>query len=239
MHGTSLPPLPLRCPDPSRLRSRPQRIGGPLPRAPGRSVALPRIPRCPAPLGSETQTSCRDLVVLVNQAIEAIPAPNAGGSRNRIRPSPDLDTPGRTKCEASVRPLIVVVPHVLVENPFKVTPTPDQHPIQALLPDASYPPLRDRVGVRRLDGCLDDLNAVGGEDIVEGAGELGIAVTEQESTRCDVLRTFRLNRELSCALHHPRSIRMVGDASKPNLSSVQFDEEQDVESLEPHGLHGE
>jgi hypothetical protein len=34
----------------------------------------------------------RDLVVLVNQAIEAIPAPNEGGSRNRIGPSPDLDT---------------------------------------------------------------------------------------------------------------------------------------------------
>jgi hypothetical protein len=47
-----------------------------------------------APLGSETRTSCRDLVVLVNQATEAIPAPNARGSGNHIRPSPDLETPG-------------------------------------------------------------------------------------------------------------------------------------------------
>ena len=32
---------------------------------------------------------------------------------------------------------------------------------------------------------------------------------------------------------------MVGDASDPNLPGAQFDEEQDVEGLEAHGLHGE
>jgi hypothetical protein len=61
----------------------------------------------------------------VNQTTKAIPAPNARSNRNRnrIRPSPDLDTPGRTKDEASVRSLVVVVPHVLVTNPLKMTST--------------------------------------------------------------------------------------------------------------------
>jgi hypothetical protein len=59
----------------------------------------------------------------VNQATEAVPAPNAGGSRHHIRPSPDLDSPGRVEREASVRLLVVVVPYVLVDDSLKMTPT--------------------------------------------------------------------------------------------------------------------
>jgi hypothetical protein len=124
--------------------------------------------------------SCCGLVVFVDQAAEAIPPLDAGGSRNRIRPSPDLDTPGRTKREASVRPLVVVVAHVLVEQSHKVASTPDQHPVQALLPDRPYPALGDRVGVWRLEGSLEDLCAVGDEDVVEGASEPAVAVTKEE-----------------------------------------------------------
>src|SRR6266516_5513556 len=137
----------------------------------------------PGALGSETRASCRDLVVLVNQATEAIPAPNAGGSRHHIRPSPDLDSPGRPEREASVRPLIVVVPHVLVENALKMTPTPEQRPVQTLLPDRPHPALRDRVGVRRLDRGLDNLDAVADEDIIEGPSELAVPVANKEPPR--------------------------------------------------------
>lgn len=112
----------------------------------------------------------------MNQAIEAIPAPNEGGSRNRIGPSPDLDTRRRPKREASMRPLLVVVPHVLIEHTFKVASTPDQHPVQALLPHGSYSPLSEGVGVRCLDRRLDGLDAIGGKDVVEGTRELAVAV---------------------------------------------------------------
>jgi hypothetical protein len=61
--------------------------------------------------------------VLVNETAESVPAPNAGGDCYRIRPSPNLDTPGRPKREVSVRPLVVVVLHVLVEDAFKVAST--------------------------------------------------------------------------------------------------------------------
>jgi len=78
-----------------------------------------------------------------------VKAPNAGGSRHHIRPSPDLDSPGRAEREASVRPLIVVVPYVLVDDSLKMTPTPDQRPVQTLLPDRPHPALGDRVGPSR------------------------------------------------------------------------------------------
>src|SRR5215216_4251442 len=164
------------------------------------------------PWGSETRTSCRDLVVLVNETAESVPAPNAGGDCYRIRPSPNLDTSGRPKREASVRPLIVVVPQVLVEHPLKMTPTPDQHPIQTLLPHRPHPALGERVGVRRLNRGLDDLDAVSGEDVVEGAGELGIPVTKEEPRGGSALRPFHLYREFPCPLDDPSSVRMVGDA---------------------------
>src|SRR6266568_3460596 len=188
---------------------------------------------------SKTRTSCRDQVILVDETAETVPAPNAGGDCFRIRPSPDLDSPGRPEREASVRPLIVVVPHVLVENALKMTPTPEQHPVQTLLPDRPHPALRERVGIRRLDRGLDNLDAVADEDIIEGPSELAIAVTNQEP-RCDgALQRFHLYRAFPCPLDDPSSVRVVSDAGDPNLPRVQLDEEQDVEGLEANGLHGE
>src|SRR6266508_657051 len=73
-----------------------------------------------APLGSETRTSCCGLVVLVNQAPEAIPPPNAVGERDNGRCwcSSDLATARRAELKASVRSLVVVVAHVLIEDPL-------------------------------------------------------------------------------------------------------------------------
>ena len=122
-----------------------------------------------------------------------------------------------------MRPLIVVVPHILVEHSLKLASAPDQHPVQTLLSDRPHPALGERVGVGRLDRCRDDLDIVGGKDVVEGAGELTVTVTNKEPRRGRALRP--LYRELSCPLDHPRSVRMIGDASKPNLPRVQLDEE--------------
>src|SRR6266496_2495629 len=120
----------------------------------------------------------------MNETAETVPTSDrrCGHSDNTRTGSP-IDHARWAKLKASVRPLVVVVAHVLVENTFKVTSTPDQHPVQALLPDGSYPPLGECVGVRRLDRRLDDLDAVGGEDIVEGTGELAVAVANEEP-RC-------------------------------------------------------
>src|SRR6266498_572698 len=157
---------------------------------------------------SETRTSCHDQVILVDETAETVPTPNAGSSRNRRMSTSDLDTPGRPKREASVRPLVVVVPHILVENAFKVASTPDQHPVQTLLSNRPHPPLGECVSVRRLDRCLDGLDAIGGKDVVEGASKLAVAVANEEP-RCAGFRCphcFPAHRELSCSLDHPWSV---------------------------------
>src|SRR5512133_3380066 len=120
----------------------------------------------------------------MNETAETVPASDRRcGGCGHARSGSFVDRAWRPKIKASVRPLVVVVPNVLVQNPFKVASAPDQHPVQALLPHGSYPPLSEGVGVRRLDRRLDGLDAVGGEDGVEGTGELVVAVTDEEP-RC-------------------------------------------------------
>lgn len=145
-------------------------------------VLLLLTARALTPLGSESRTSCRDLVVLVNQAPEPIPTPNAVGDRDNARCwwGSAVETARRTKLKASMRSLIVVVPHILAEDPLRMVSAPDQHPIQTLPPNRLHPALGDRVGIRRLDGRRDDLRAVGGEHVVEPARELGVVVAEQK-----------------------------------------------------------
>ena len=54
----------------------------------------------------------------------------------------------------------------------------DQEPIEALRADGADEALGDRV---RSDWCLDDLSALAGEDGVEVARELAVAVADQEA----------------------------------------------------------
>jgi hypothetical protein len=96
-------------------------------------------PSC-QPLGSEIPTSCCGLVVLVNETAETVPASDyRGGHRANAHDGCLVDRAWRPKLKAPVGPLLVEVPHVLVKDAFKVTSTPDQHPVHALLPHGSYP----------------------------------------------------------------------------------------------------
>jgi len=161
------------------------------------------------------------------------------GDRGGTRVDLSWTVLGGRSARLRCRPLVVVVPYVLVEHALEVASTPDQQPVQAFLPDRPHPTLGVGVRVRRLDGCLDDLDAVSGEDGIQGAGELTVAVTNQEPRRGDVLRQFHLDRELPCPLDRPRPTQMISDATEPNSPCPKLDEEPDVEGLEPHGLHDE
>lgn len=66
-----------------------------------------------------------------------------GRARARIR---------RPELEATVRPLFVVMGHVLSENNLEVAAPQDQHPVEALAPAASDPALSVGVGARCHEG---------------------------------------------------------------------------------------
>jgi hypothetical protein len=69
---------------------------------------------------------------------------------------------------------------VLAEDEPQMPFTSDQHPVQAFAAGAADPAFGDRVRTRRLHGRLDDADADGGEHGVEGRGELGIPVVDEE-----------------------------------------------------------
>jgi hypothetical protein len=85
----------------------------------------------------------------VNKTAETVPASDRGGDGDNVRGRFGAGHRWRPKIQASMRSLIVVVPHILVENCLKVAPTPDQQPIQAFLSDRPHPALSERVGPSR------------------------------------------------------------------------------------------
>ena len=80
-----------------------------------------------------------------------------------------------------MRPLSVVVIDIGAQHPAEVALTPDQQPVEAFRSHGPDPALGDRVGSRRSDRRLDDLDAFGREDLVEGSGELAISVVDEET----------------------------------------------------------
>src|SRR5829696_810701 len=78
--------------------------------------------------------------------------------------------------------MAVVVPEVAVEYAKEVAAAGEQEMVQALLAYGADPALGDGVGVRGLDRCADDLGAEPVPDVIEGSGELAVAVADQ--SRC-------------------------------------------------------
>jgi len=74
-----------------------------------------------------------------------------GGEVAGVELSADMVRIATRRNRASVRPLVVVVPQILVEDPLKLASTPDQQPIQALGADRTHPALRVRICLGRSD----------------------------------------------------------------------------------------
>src|SRR6266540_3760447 len=98
-------------------------------------------------------------------------------------PAPDIVR--TTKSEPTMRSMRVVVRDVLTQHVHQVSSTQDQHVIEHLPPQASDQSLDVTVGLRGPVGAEHDLHAFGGEDRIEAATVLGVAVAEQEPHPAD------------------------------------------------------
>ena len=67
-----------------------------------------------------------------------------------------------------MRPGIVVVSRVGQEDPLEVTPAEHEHPVEALGPNRSHPPLGNRVRSWGPDRPLDDVHSFCPKDLVDG-----------------------------------------------------------------------
>ena len=76
---------------------------------------------------------------------------------------------------------------VLGKDCVEMTPSEDEHPVETLAPYGADHALADRVGPRCPDGGVNDPSVLGSEDCVEGGGELGVAIADEELDRVRVL----------------------------------------------------
>ena len=128
----------------------------------------------------------------------------------------------------------VVVLDVLGEHGLQMAAAEDEHPVEALAPDGADHALTDGVGPGCPDRALDDPDALGGEDGVEGSGELGVAVADEELDRGRLVG--EVHREVAGLLGHPLGDRVGGDAGDPYETRVVVDEHEHVEPAEEDGV---
>ena len=81
----------------------------------------------------------------------------------------------------------VVVTDIDAEDAFELAATDDQQPVEAFPPNGADPALHMGVRVRCPHGCADDLDLLVLEEGVEGTGELGLAVVDQEPVGYETL----------------------------------------------------
>ena len=80
-------------------------------------------------------------------------------------------------------PVLVVVLYELPKHPLEILLVEDEQAIEALAPTGPDEAFRVGVGPRRPHGSAHHAHSLGGEDLVEGGGELLVAVTEEDANR--------------------------------------------------------
>jgi hypothetical protein len=120
--------------------------------------------------------------------------------------------------------MAVVVLDVAVEDAKEVPAAGDQEMVQAFPAHSADPALGDGVGVRRLDRCAEDLGADRAPEVIEGSGELAVAVAEQESEAGLLIKRAK---EIPGLLGDLGAGGVGGDTREMHSSGVQPDEEQD------------
>jgi hypothetical protein len=122
----------------------------------------------------------------------------------------------------------VVVGHVGLQHTFKVVASEDEDPVEAFAAYGADPAFGVGVGLRGSHRGRDDVDAVGPEDLVEEAGELGVAVADKEAA-CRHPFTDR-HEEVAGLLGDPGAGRVGGHPGKMDAASIEFDQEQHIEA---------
>src|SRR5437764_4170398 len=130
-----------------------------------------------------------------------------------------------------MRPVAVVMADENAEDALEMALVDDQEPVEAFGAGGADEALGERVCLWRSHRCLDDLDSFAGEDGVEVAGELAVAVVDQEAKRPWSL-VERPGEErpgdLACLLGDPGAGRVRGAAGQVDASAAEFDEEEQL-----------
>jgi hypothetical protein len=152
-------------------------------------------------------------MVLVDQAAESIATLDSPGFEPWWRV-------GRPECVAAVGPLLVVVLEVLGKDAAEVVFVADEDPVEAVAADRADDAFGVGVGDGHPDGREDHADRFAGEDGVERAGELRVAVADQERESLEQAA----DRGVACLLGDPGAGRVRRDPREMDKPALAFDE---------------
>ena len=127
-------------------------------------------------VGAENPVTSCDLHVLVYQAAESISSHRPECSSRRW----GSGACGRLLMQRPVRAMSVVVLDVLLQHQREVAWSGDQQVVEAFAAQRADEAFGDRVRARCPDWGAEDGDVGAGEHGVDGGGELGVSVADQE-----------------------------------------------------------
>jgi hypothetical protein len=136
--------------------------------------------------------------------------------------------------EGSVRSVGVVVLDELGQDVAEVSWSGDEDVVEAFSAQGADPALRDRVRPESLRWRLDDADSVSVEDVVEGSGELGVAIADQEPELLGAVG--EVHQQVANLLGHPIAAGMGGDPGDVHAAGGVLDDDQEVEPAEDDGV---
>src|SRR5436190_629854 len=134
-----------------------------------------------------------------------------------------------------MRALAVVVLDVVAKNTLKMASPCDQQPVETLLAHAANETLGVGVRLWRADRCVDDADPLAAEHLVEGGGELAVAVVDEEPRPLEQVG----EAEVAGLLGDPAAGRVRGAAGKVDAAAAYLKKEQHVKAAESDRLDGE
>jgi hypothetical protein len=96
--------------------------------------------------------------------------------------------------------------------------------------DGADPAFSEGVGHWGADGCFQDLEAFGPEDLVEALYELAASVSDEGSRAGELVAVTK--EQVAGRLGRPRSGRVCGDAGVEDMAGGDVNERQDVMAAE-------
>ena len=125
-----------------------------------------------------------------------------------------------------MRTVVVVMALVLAQHGCGVSLVDDQEAIEEFALDAADEAFGDRIGTRCAHGCPDDADVDCGEDGVEGSGELGVAIADEEPKA--TTGVVEVHEEIAGLLGQPGCGGVGGDAEDVHVAGSVLDDEEDM-----------
>src|SRR5208282_5435659 len=127
---------------------------------------------------------------------------------------------------------LLMVGEIFVERMAQGALAEENQLIEAFFLDRTHPAFGKGIEVGGLWRQLEGLNACGMEDGIEVLGEFGIAVVQEEA---GIGHGPVVGGDIAGDLFQPGFIGKTGDASEDDATSLEVEEEQDVESGQAGG----